>query len=178
MKRTDGSDATDALFEQLFQEYQSPILNYLLRLVDDPDQAEELCQDVFVRAYRALPRLPQDANHRAWLYRIASNAATDRYRRSRLLRWLPLRDDEADSTTARRGDDSESRTVERHTVQKALKAVPLGYRQALVLFSVQGYSIEEISGMMGISAGAVKTRLFRAREKFRAAYERECGDAL
>ncbi len=178
MKRADEVSAVDALFEQLFEAYQRPILNYLYRLLDDRDQAEEACQDVFVRAYRALPRLPEDANHRAWLYRIASNAAIDRYRRARLLRWLPLRDDEADGSTTSFTDNPESHTAERADIQKALHALPMGYREALVLFTVQGYSIQEISDMLGVSAGAVKTRLFRAREKFREAYQKENGDAV
>ncbi len=76
--------AIDALFERLFDEYRQPLLNYLYRLLGEAERAEEVCQDVFVRAYRALPRLPQGANHRAWLYRIATNAATDCYRRRRL----------------------------------------------------------------------------------------------
>ena len=170
--------AVDALFEELFEAYRQPILNYLYRLLDDGAQAEEVCQDVFVRAYRALPRLPTDANHRAWLYRIASNAATDRHRRARLLRWLPLRDDEADGESLDRHDGAEARTVERAALQQALRALPIAYRQALVLFSVQGYSIREISEMLGVSEGAVKTRLFRAREKFRAVYGVGGGDAM
>ena len=168
----------DALFEQLFEAYRQPILNYLYRLLGDGPQAEDVCQDVFVKAYRALPRLPDDANHRAWLYRIASNAAIDRHRRRKILQWLPLRDRDAANGGVGTRDGPETHVSERSAVQEALGALPLNYRQPLVLFSVQGYSIREISEMLGMSEGAVKTRLCRAREKFRVAYGKENGDAL
>ena len=168
----------DALFEQLFDDYRQPILNYLYRLLGDGAQAEEVCQDVFLKAYRALPRLPADANHRAWLYRIASNAAIDKHRRRKLLQWLPLHDrDAADGGVGTR-DGPETHISERSAVHHALQALPLHYRQPLVLFSVQGYSVHEISQMLGMSEGAVKTRLCRARERFRVAYGKENGDAL
>jgi RNA polymerase sigma-70 factor (ECF subfamily) len=157
------------LLERLFAEYHLPIVSYLFRMVGDGAQAEELAQDVFVRAFRALPRLANDANHRAWLYRIATNAAYDALRRRRVVQWFSLRetDLDADSVT---GPD---RLGEQQAVQRALMRVPETYRSALVLFSVQGYSVREIAEALGVSEGAVKTRLFRAREMFREAYEHE-----
>jgi len=170
--------AIDALFERLFDEYRQPLLNYLYRLLGEAERAEEVCQDVFVRAYRALPRLPQGANHRAWLYRIATNAATDCYRRRRLLQWLPLRDEEADGMTSQAQQGPEAEVSERSAVGRALVRLPLAYRQVLLLFVLQGFSVREIAEMLGISDGAVKTRLFRARERFRTEYGKESGDAL
>lgn len=157
----------DAAFEQLFNTYQQPILNYLYRLLGDVERAEELTQDVFLKAYRALSGLPADANQRAWLYRIATNTAYDLLRRSRLLQWLPLLE-ERELPTAE--GSPEERTGEQQAVQKALAQLPLGYRAPLILFSVQGYSIKEIGEMLGLSEGAVKTRLCRARERFREVY--------
>jgi RNA polymerase sigma-70 factor (ECF subfamily) len=157
----------DAAFEHLFYTYQQPILNYLYRLLGDADRAEELAQDVFLKAYRALPALPADANQRAWLYRIATNTAYDHLRRSKLLQWLPLME-ERELPTAE--GSPEERTGEQQAVQRALSQLPLDYRAALILFSVQGYSIKEIGEMLGVSEGAVKTRLCRARERFREVY--------
>ena len=157
----------DAVFERLFSEYRHPILNYLCRLLGDVSRAEESTQDVFVKAYRALERLPADANYRAWLYRVATNAAYDQLRRRKLVKWLPLLEgDGAEPTYA-----SPDRTVpEREAVQSALMRIPAKYRAPLVLYSIQGYSTREIGEIMGITEGAVKTRLFRAREKFRDVY--------
>ena len=159
--------AVDAAFERLFLEYQRPIYNYLCRLVGDRARAEELAQQVFVKAYKALPRLPQDANHRAWLYRIATNAGLDHQRRRRLLQWLPLL--ERDAYTS--GGEGLERTVSRHdAVQRALGQLLPADRAVLVLYGAEGYSTAEIGEMIGASPGAVKTRLCRARARFRDAY--------
>ncbi|NLG52076.1 MAG: RNA polymerase sigma factor [Chloroflexi bacterium] len=154
----------DKEFEQLFADHQTAILNYLYRMVGDPSKAEELTQDAFVKAYRAMPRLPDDANVRAWLYRIATNTAYDYLRRKRLIRWLPLLEDRA--ATPERSNPA-STMGDREAVQQGLDQLAPDYRAPLVLFSVQGYSVREIADMLGISEGAVKTRLCRARAKFR-----------
>jgi len=169
-------EAQDALFMRLFETYRRPIVNYLYRLLGDADDAEEVCQDVFVKAYRALPRLSIGTNHRAWLYRIASNAATDIYRRRRLIRWVRLgRDEREDRGPMARPDLA---VPEATCVRKALERLPIKYRQVLVLFSVEGYSVREISEMVGASEGAVKVRLHRARERFRAVYQEDSVNAL
>lgn len=160
----------DAAFERLFHGYQRPILNYVYRLLGDAARAEELTQDVFVKAYAALPRLPADANHRAWLYRIATNAAYDQLRRRKLIQWLPFPERHSSPMADR---DVEGQLGERDAVQCALANLPPKYRAVLILFSVQGYSTREISNMMGISVGAVKTRLYRARERFRQVYRED-----
>jgi RNA polymerase sigma-70 factor (ECF subfamily) len=158
----------DALFEQLFQEHQRPILNYIYRLVSDPGRAEELTQDTFVRAYRALRRLPSDANHRAWLYRIATNTTYDYLRRRRLVQWLPLLGKDSTSVSE---DSPEASTVEQDLVWRCLDELSDNCRISLILFSVEGYSIREIASMLGKSEGAIKTRICRARERFRQVYQ-------
>ena len=166
--KPDRQSEIDALFERLFSSYRTPILNYLYRLLGDSVRAEEVTQDTFVKAYRALGDLPQDANHRAWLYRIATNAAYDKLRRRKLIQWLPLLDDEYSPEF-----DGEPGAVlgDQDDVHRALSQLAPKYRAPLILYSVQGYSTREISEIMSISEGAVKTRLYRAREKFREVYE-------
>ena len=160
---------TKSLFEELFRDFRGPILNYLYRLIGDASRAEELTQDVFVKAYRAL-RLPTDANHRAWLYRIATNTAHDHLRRRKLVQWLPLLDRDVPDPTH---NNPENALGEHESVQQALDQLAPKYRAPLILYSVQGYSIKEIGTMLGISEGAVKTRLYRAREAFRKVYGEE-----
>jgi RNA polymerase sigma factor (sigma-70 family) len=161
---------TDAVFEQLFRDYRQPILNYVYRLVGDSAMAEELTQHAFVKAYRALPRLPAEANQRAWLYRIATNACYDYLRRRRLVQWLPLLERDSSSQIQKGPENGAS---QRDAVQRTLALLPPNYRAVLILYSVDGYSTVEISEMLGISQGAVKTRLCRARDKFRQAYGEE-----
>ena len=78
------------VYERLVAEYHTPILNYLYRLTNDPALAEDLTQEAFTRAWKARDQLPHLDNPRAWLYRIATNAARDQHRRNRLFTWLPL----------------------------------------------------------------------------------------
>ena len=172
----EGQAAIDALFEKLFGAYQRPIYNYLYRLLGDGGRAEESAQDVFTRAYRSLGRLPEDANHRAWLYRIATNAAYDLLRRRRLIKWVPLM--ERDLKPEGRAQNIADTLGTTDAVQRALGEIPPKYRAPLILYTVQGYSVGEIGEMMAISQGAVKTRLYRAREMFRKVYRGEIGDAL
>lgn len=162
------SQLQDAAFERLFREYQKPITNYIFRLVGDPDEAQELAQDVFVKAYRALPELPAKANVCAWLYRIATNTAYDALRRRRLIAWLPFF---PNNEPALMVEGFEARVVEHLTVHQALGQLPVKYRAPLILYTCQGFSVSEVAEILGISQAAVKTRLFRAREMFRQAYQ-------
>ncbi|MCL7455349.1 MAG: RNA polymerase sigma factor [Anaerolineae bacterium] len=157
----------EAAFERLFEDYHAEIFVYLCRLVGDPHQAEDLAQDTFVKAYKALTRLPKDANARAWLYRISTNTALDWLRRRRLIAWLPLF--ERDNHPAAQTSFTEA-SLESVAVQRTLARLSARYRVPLVLYACQGLSTQEIAEVLSISRGAVKTRLFRAREKFRQLY--------
>jgi RNA polymerase sigma-70 factor (ECF subfamily) len=167
---SDAGTSRDTRFEQIFAEYYGDMVAYLYRLVGDQKQAEDLAQDAFVKAYRALDSLPVEANARAWLYRIATNTALDWLRRRRLISWLPLFD--RDSHPAARTTFAEA-SLESVAVQQALVRLGSRYRVPLVLYACQGLSTQEIAEILHISRGAVKTRLFRAREKFRCLYAPE-----
>ena len=152
----------------LYDELRLSVFAYLSRLVDDPDQAEELTLETFLRAYRARGSLRLVINRRAWIYRIATNLAHNAWRRSRRFRWLPLREAEWLSTPA-----PSPRVEERSLIEDVLGALPVPYRVPLLLFSHYGFSVAEVAEVMGIGPGAVRTRLYRARELFRVQYERE-----
>jgi RNA polymerase sigma-70 factor (ECF subfamily) len=158
-----------ALFERLFAEYQTPILNYLYRLLGDPALAEDLLQEAFTRAWNARQQLPAIENPRAWLYRIATNLARDHVRRARLLRWLPLLGNEGHEpalTTA----DPEDNTLEAERMRRALLKLSPDYGIPLVLYTCQGFTVAEIGATLGLSTDAVKQRLVRARLQLREAY--------
>jgi RNA polymerase sigma factor (sigma-70 family) len=158
-----------AYFEALFAVYQQPILSYLYRLLDDAARAEELCQEVFARAYRARGSLDRVENVRAWLYRIATNAARDQLRRRRLLAWLPLFDEDP----ALLVESPEASALEAHAVRQALRQLNADLRVPLVLYSCQELSTQEIADVLGISRDAVKQRLVRARLRFKELYKHE-----
>jgi RNA polymerase sigma-70 factor (ECF subfamily) len=140
-----------AAFAEIFERYQHRIVNYIYGLVHDRELANDLAQESFLKAYRALPRMGSDLRLAPWLYRIAGNTAFSALRRRKLIRWLPLLNDGIMTPDI----DGE---------------LPAKYAAPLLLHSHEGLSCNEIAEILGISSGAVKTRLFRAREAFRAAY--------
>ncbi len=157
----------DAAFEKLFAAYRTPILNYLSRLLGDPAQAEDLAQETFARAWKARGQVPGLQNPRAWLYRIATNAARDHARRARLLAWLPLFHDEP----ALAVDGPEDTTLEAERMRCSLLKLAPDYRVPLVLYTCEEFSVAEIAAALGLSPDAVKQRLSRARQQLREAYE-------
>jgi RNA polymerase sigma-70 factor (ECF subfamily) len=161
-----------AHFQVLYTAYQQPILSYLYRLMGDAARAEELCQEVFTRAYKARRSMENVQNVRAWLYRIATNAARDQLRRRRRLTWLPLFDEDP----ALLVESPEASALELHTVEQALLKLDPDLRVPLVLYTCQELSTQEIADVLGISRDAVKQRLVRARLKFRELYTRVDSD--
>ena len=156
-------------FERLFVEYQSPILNYLYRLVGDPASAEDLTQEAFTRAWRARDQLAGVENPRAWLYRIATNAARDHLRRRRLLAWLPLSGAAAQHPRLAHAGHEDA-TLESERLRQALLKLAPDYRVPLVLYTCQECSVAEIADALGLTPAAVKQRLVRARQQLREAY--------
>jgi RNA polymerase sigma-70 factor (ECF subfamily) len=185
-------------FEEIFTRFQTPISNYLYRLVGNREQAFDLAQDVFVKAYRALAggTTIQAGALSSWLYRIASNTATDALRRRRLIAWLPLslfNDDRGVGAGMPTGDNDdapagaslfgampgydgarfEQHVADREVVQHVLEKLPAKYATCLLLYEYEGFSCAEIAEMLDVSASAVKMRLMRAREKFITLYQQE-----
>lgn len=160
-----GSSMT---FEHAYNEYHRPVLAHISRLISDRDTAEDLCQETFMKAFRAWEKRDQQAALGAWLYRIATNTAYDHLRRRRRIRFTTLEDSENNSVFAYHDDQ---RMVEQEPVQMALAQIPEMYRQPLMMHSCGGHSTQEIADSLGCSLSAVKTRLFRARARFRQVYQ-------
>ena len=186
-------------FEAIYDRFNTPIINYLYRLVGNREQAYDLAQDAFVKVFRALNggTTIQPGALSSWLYRIASNTATDALRRRRLIAWLPLslfnedrgvgagmptgeNDDGAASGQAAFGPGLgydgarfEQNVADREAVQHVLEKLPPKYATCLLLYEYEGFSCAEIAQMLEISASAVKMRLMRAREKFITLYQQE-----
>ena len=165
-----GTIDTTSTLHALFCRYSQPICRYLARLTGDPGRAEELTQETFLRAYRALEQGARWENPRAWLYRVASRLAINDHRRRTLFQWLPLRDTDPDP---RPEAGIEAAVAERLAVREALAQLAPTYRVPLVLYLEEGYSVAEIAEILALSKSAVKVRLYRAREQFRRAYRAE-----
>ena len=156
-------------FDQIYDEYKTPIYNYMYHLVGDREQADDLTQDTFLKAFRALPKMDANLKLSAWLYRIATNTAYDALRRRKLIAWLPWQDLDHEPADVESADPQEIYgTTE--LVRAALRRMPQQYRAALLLYTQEGFSYNEIAQALNIAESGVKMYLSRARQSFREHY--------
>ena len=158
-------------FEAIYEQFQHPIYRYVLSLVEDSTQAEDLTQDVFVRVWGALPRMPADLKVSPWLYRIARNIAYDVLRRRQLISWSSL---EAEVIEKEDGTFVDPQTRYEgclDEVQLTLARMSTKTREMLVLYEVEQASYAHVALHAQIAPGGVKMALTRARKKFRQHYQ-------
>ena len=168
-------------FELLVIKYQRRIERLIGRMVRDVDLVEDIAQETFIRAYRALAQFRGDAQFYTWLYRIAVNTAKKALmdlKRDPLVSESALRggSDDEDETSAVENELTSSETPETilaakeiaATVNSAMEALPEELRQAVSLREIEGLSYEEIAEVMNCPIGTVRSRIFRAREAISA----------
>jgi RNA polymerase sigma-70 factor (ECF subfamily) len=160
-------------FDALFARYGQPIFGYIYRSVGDPALAEELTQEVFLKAFLHLRRTAAETTFKAWIYRIATTTCIDAHRAA-ARRPVTVRDEEVVALMADLSQsDPEQRLIrieQRRAVRRTLDALPMHYRQSLILRQLQGLSYSEIGEALGISVEAVTSLIHRARQSFRAIY--------
>jgi RNA polymerase sigma-70 factor, ECF subfamily len=164
-------------FEQLFNQYQRPVYNIFYQMLRSDADAADLTQDVFVRAWRSLPRLETPEAFPSWLFRIAANLTRNWIRDNSRVRLesldQPVGNNDDDGPTREIADpsrDPASETQVRATqsvVQKAIEGLSPDHRMVVTLHHLEGLSVEEIAGIMKCSVGTVKSRLSRARDHLR-----------
>lgn len=149
---------------ELFERHSPALLRFADRLLSDRTAAEEVTQEVFVKVITRAHQYDGRAEVASWLFAIAANACRDRRRRERRASVVPL---EAVAEPAQKGEGIESRLLSRErraAVRQALNDLSEEQREALVLARYHGLPYSEIASVLGISVGAVKTRIFRAVE--------------
>ena len=155
-------------FDDIFARYQSAIYGYILGMVGNTEQAQDLTQDTFVKAYRALPNTP-DLVLPAWLYRIATNTALDALRHRRRLTWLQFAPGEDEAIPSDEPDLS-THLADGETIRLALARLTPPQRACLLMRARDGLSLDEIADATRMSKGNVKMTLYRAKERLRAFY--------
>lgn len=161
-------EAMRPTFDDIFVRYNGPIYGYILGMVGNPEQAQDLTQDTFIKAYKALPGT-RELVLPAWLYRIATNTALDALRHRRRLFWLPFAPGD-DERIAAPEQDLPTHIAENEALHSALARLTAPQRACLLMRARDGLSIDEIAHALGMSKGNVKITLYRAKERFRAAY--------
>jgi RNA polymerase sigma-70 factor (ECF subfamily) len=162
-------------FELLVIKYQRRIQRLIGRMVRDVDLVEDIAQETFIRAYRALPQFRGEAQFYTWLYRIAVNTAKKALmdlKRNPTVSENNFKSDDDDETSPMENELTSSETPEAvlagkeiaQMVNAAMDALPEELRQAITLREIEGLSYEEIAEAMSCPIGTVRSRIFRARE--------------
>jgi RNA polymerase sigma-70 factor (ECF subfamily) len=171
VQRVQKGDKT--AFDLLVRKYQHKVVKLVTRYLRDPADAEDVAQEAFIKAYRAIPQFRGDSAFYTWLYRIAINTAKNAIvsrDRSPVEFDLDLQNVEESNSMQLRLADSETpesllQTEEiRETVNRAIEALPEDLRTAIVLRELEGLSYEDIAQAMDCPVGTVRSRIFRARE--------------
>ncbi len=161
-----------AAYAQLVREHQDRIFRHLLNLTGSREEALELSQEVFLKAWEALPGWRPEAQFHTWLYRIASNVAFDLLRRRQIVSYEPLAED-YDAPADAVGPEVRLQAKQSMTsLDAALARLPADQRQIVLLREVEGLSYQELATALAIEPGTVKSKLARARAALAEAYNR------
>jgi RNA polymerase sigma-70 factor (ECF subfamily) len=182
IERLKQGDAT--AFEILIAERSGEVYGLLYRLTENSEEARDLTQETFLRAFQSIGQFRGESDLRTWIYRIAINQARNRWRwwrRRRRDATVSLDSDSAygnqplvNVLSSDRDDSPEQETLLRErerALRKALRSLSLSYRETVILRDIEGFSYEEIAETLGINVGTVKSRLARGRQELKTRLE-------
>ncbi len=169
-----AADGDASAFEQLVRKYQTPVYNLALRMVGNRDDASDLAQEAFLRAWRGLGALRADTAFSSWLYRLTCNLCMDFLRGAKRRKTLSLTrpDEEADAQwdipdPAPGPEDHVLLDEDRAVLERAMAWLNTEHRKILTLRVINGLSYAQIADILGVAEGTVKSRLARARRNLR-----------
>ncbi len=173
-----AKQGNDEAFGMLVEQYQDKIYGYVSRMLHDPEEAEDVAQEVFIRAYQNLKEFREAASFPTWLYRIATNLAIDaaRARKSRRAETFsldePVETEEGEMQRQLPADrlgpvDLAESSQLQQIVSEAIAQLSSKLRTVITLYDIEGLSYKEIAEVLGCPVGTVKSRLFNARNQLR-----------
>lgn len=166
-----ASQGDEIAFGELVRMYEKKAYHLALRMCGNAEDAGDVAQDAFLAAWRGLPSFRGESGFSTWLYRLVSNAAIDHLRRTRHQRTLISLDDDEVNLDAVDESPSPHESAEhqdlREAVAQGLQELSLDHRTILVMREVQELSYEEISHILSLDMGTVKSRISRARNSLR-----------
>ncbi|MBL7130253.1 MAG: sigma-70 family RNA polymerase sigma factor [Candidatus Omnitrophica bacterium] len=163
-------------FEELLDKYQKPVINFIYRMIQNKDEADDLAQDVFIRVYNSAKTYRPTAKFSTWIYTIARNICLNELRKKErrnisLDQGIPTQEGELKREIASPEGSSPYEDASKHELQElvkeAIESLPVNQRMAVVLRRYQLLSYEEIAKTMDCSVSAVKSLLNRAKESLK-----------
>jgi len=157
-------------FQQLFETYKTMVFNLCFRMLGDREEAEDLTQEVFFKAYKSLEHFRSQSKLPTWLYRIGVNLCLNYQRKKKYARMLSLDSlfESADERIFRNPEDSPDMALEKNETERivrdAVNSLPRRQRIALLLRRYEGLSYQEIANVMGCSVASVESCLHRAKQ--------------
>lgn len=155
-------DGDRRAMRRLYEEHAPHVFGVVRRLAGDDHLAEDISQDVWIRAFRKLDTFRGDSGFGTWIHRVARNAALSRLRKTQGRSEVALEDSPA---PAARGP--EEMVLSRKMLERALDQLPPGYREVLILHDVEGLTHKEIAESLGVAVGTSKSQLHKARARMR-----------
>ena len=152
-----------AAFEKLFHLYGKKLYSLCMRMSGNSHEAEDLMQEIFVILIKKIKAFRGDSKFSTWLYRVAVNTCISQLRKKKK-NLVPLAEEDEPAKIL---SVQPSPVAQRETLKKAIASLPPGYRTAIVMHDIQGFNHAEIAETLGISVGASKSQLFKARRKMR-----------
>ncbi len=174
----------DIQFTDIFNTYQKPIYNYVLRMVRNRDIAEELTQEIFIKTYKNLSSFRGDSKISTWIYGIATNSCLDYFRTSDFKKGqktdaiiLDILPQEADSEGIKKILTIEENLIKSEMaecIRDYIESLSSDYRTVIILHDLEGFKNHEIARILSCSLDTVKIRLHRARKKLQSILASNC----
>jgi RNA polymerase sigma-70 factor, ECF subfamily len=158
-------------FEEIVRRYRDPLFNFVVRLLGDAFFSEDIVQETFLRVYRNRHRYHQVAKFSTWIYTIASNLAKTELRRRKVRNFFSISskgEDEKDYDLVDTSSDIErdvDGVLKSEIILKEINALPFHFKEAVLLRDIQDLSYEEISQILNVPLGTVKSRVNRGRSR-------------
>jgi RNA polymerase sigma-70 factor (ECF subfamily) len=166
-----AQEGSEDAFAELVRSYQSKVFSMALSFTRNREAADDLAQEVFLKAYLALPKFRFKSEFGTWLYRISANHIKDYLRKKGKVREISL-DEVRELASADQGqavliEEEKEAEARKSLVRELVESLPEKYRMIITLRDIQGLAYERISEILNLSPGTVDSRLFRARRMLR-----------
>lgn len=152
---------------ELYQLYKDRVFNIAYRMANSQQDAEDITQMAFVRVFKKIDSFRGDSAFSSWVYRLTVNICINHFRREKRKKELVVHELSELATNLKILKTNEQASKMKPFLEKAIRALPAGYRMIFVLYDIEGYKHEEIAEMMNISEGTSKSQLHKARKELK-----------